>query len=59
MILFKFLKALFYVYVCALPASVSLHHVYIVPMETRRGFWILLDWSCELSCGYWELNQVP
>lgn len=46
-----------------LPMCVYVTHLYLVPLEARREHWISLELelqtSCELPCGFWELNPVP
>lgn len=36
-----------------LPAFLSVYHIFVVPIETRRGRWIPWDWSSR-QC--WEVN---
>lgn len=43
----------------ALLSCVSVHHIYAVPREARRGPWILVAGmtdGCKLPCGCWQSN---
>lgn len=46
-----------YFYVCVCFACMSVHQVYAVSVEERKGHWNTQDWvteACELLCGWWE-----
>lgn len=37
----------------------SVYHVCLLPTEVKRGHQSYELHSCELPCGYWELNLCP
>lgn len=41
----------------------SIHHIYVVPLEVKRVCWIppgtVLTDGRELLCGHWESNMGP
>ena len=50
---------MFCLYVCLHTTCMSVPHMYTIPVEASRGDTFsrpgVTD-SCELPCGYWELN---
>lgn len=55
-----FLKDLFiFMCVCILPACMSLYHTCSVPKDTRRGHWVLGNWSSGQWATVWVLGTGP